>query len=79
MQGILSTPHKKKKDGGKTRDSGITRQIRLAQAQGCNLLPVKSGIYKVRIEVRNVQTRNKHPKRDILIILKDCVNGVVLE
>ena len=43
------------------------------------MLPVVSGMYKCRIEVRRKKTLTNRDKLHVRIILKDLINGLVLE
>ena len=67
----MSTPHQK----GEKRKPGTSIHVKIMQSEGLNLLPVKSGHYKCRIEVKYVKV-GKRQKRVITVILRDCVNLV---
>ena len=77
-----STPHAR----GKMRMPGTRTIWRVKQSPGLNLLPLTSGIYRTRIEVRTkIETvkrgsmKDKQRKRvEVTIILQDCSNTLVI-
>ena len=54
--------------------SGQSYQVKILQGEGLNLLPLMSGMYRVRINVIHTKSASQKPKKLIEITLQSFEN-----